>query len=270
VLSKAKALPYKIFLFFVNAVHGRFRMKKLLQEFFKGNKSAASRLISLAENDEEKGRSVMKELKPFLGRAHRVGITGAAGSGKSTLIHGLVGLLRKNGKKVGVIAIDPTSPLTGGALLGDRIRMQGYEKDNGVFIRSMAAREGAGGLSKAATRAASVLDAFGMEVVLIETTGVGQSETAVKDVVHTVVVVLTPGLGDDVQMMKAGLMEIGDVFVVNKGDLMNAEMTAKELENMAAMLPRSAKKPPVIVTTATEEKGVERLLKAIMEHGAES
>jgi LAO/AO transport system kinase len=239
-------------------------MKKLLKELFKGDKSAASRLISLVENDEEKGKSIMKELKPFLGRAHLVGITGAAGSGKSTLIHGLVGLLRKNGKKVGVIAIDPTSPLTGGALLGDRIRMQGHEKDKDVFIRSMAAREGVGGLSKAATRAASVLDAFGMEVVLIETTGVGQSETAVKDVVHTVVVVLTPGLGDDVQMMKAGLMEIGDIFVVNKGDLKNAETTAKELEDLAAMLPQREKKPPIIVTTATEEKGIERLLMAIM------
>ncbi len=238
-------------------------MKKIIQELLQGDKSAAARLISLVEQDRKQSERILMELKPFLGKAHRVGITGGPGSGKSTLISELVGLLRKKNRKVGVIANDPASPLTRGALLGDRIRMLGHEKDAGVFIRSMAAREGEGGLSEASSAAASVLDALGMDVVFIETTGVGQSETAVKGVVDTVVVVLAPGLGDEVQMMKAGILEIADIFVVNKGDLKNAEETANELKKMTALLPMERKRPPIVVTTASQGKGVERLLTAI-------
>jgi len=243
-------------------------MKKLIAALLKGDKLAAARLISSVENDGETRAAIAKALKPFLGRAHRVGITGAPGSGKSTLIQGLVGPLREKGKRVGVLANDPTSPLTGGALLGDRIRMRGHERDEGVFIRSLATRDGRGGLSRAASPAADVLDALGMDVIFIETTGVGQSETAVRDSVHTVVVVLTPQLGDDVQMMKAGIMEIGDIFVVNKGDMKNAAGTARDLENLLYSSPRRGEKPPVIVTTASEGKGIERLLEAVEKAGS--
>jgi LAO/AO transport system kinase len=256
-----------VFLFFV-AAGGRV-MKKLIQQLLKGDKRAAAQLISLLENDGESSSRILRELRPFGGRAHLVGITGAPGSGKSTLIHGLIGLLRKRNKRVGVIAIDPTSPLTGGALLGDRIRMSGHFRDSGVFIRSMATREGKGGLARAAPGAAAVLDGLGMDVVFIETTGVGQSETAVKKSVHTVVVVLTPGFGDAVQMMKAGVMEIGDIFVVNKGDLKNAAATAHELEDTLSATRRGRGKTPVIVTTASKGKGLDRLLDAI-EHTRKS
>ncbi len=241
-------------------------MKKIIRELIEGNKQAAAKLISTVENDRDAARGIIQEIKSFTGRAHIVGITGAPGSGKSTLINGLTGLLRERNKKVGVIAIDPTSPLTGGALLGDRIRMCDHSRDDGVFIRSMATREGAGGLSKAAAHAASILDALGVDVIFVETAGVGQSETAVKDAAHTVVVVLTPASGDDVQMMKAGIMEIGDVFVVNKGDVKNAEGTARLLEDLIHMLPRVVKRPPVIVTVASESKGIKRLLEAIERH----
>ncbi|HAK59568.1 MAG TPA: methylmalonyl Co-A mutase-associated GTPase MeaB [Nitrospiraceae bacterium] len=238
-------------------------MQKLIQELLKGSKNAAARLISIVENENDKRAGIVKALKPHTGRAHIVGITGAPGSGKSTLISGLTGLLRAKKKKVGVIAVDPTSPVTGGALLGDRIRMLDHFLDTGVFIRSMAVREGAGGLSKTALPAAAVLDAFGTDVIFIETAGVGQSETAVKGPVHTVVVVLTPNLGDDVQMMKAGIMEIGDVFVINKGDLKNAAGTARELEQMLLLLPSGRKKPSVLVTAASEGKGIDSLLAII-------
>ncbi len=241
-------------------------MKKLIRELIEGDKQAAAKLISIIENDRDVARGIIQEIKPFTGRAHIVGVTGAPGCGKSTLINGLTGLLRKRNKKVGVIAVDPTSPLTGGALLGDRIRMADHFGDRGVFIRSMATRDGKGGLSRAAVHAASILDALGMEVIFMETTGVGQSETAVKGVAHTVVVVVTPNMGDDVQMMKAGLMEIGDIFVVNKGDLGNAEEAAHELEGMMRMLPRGGKQPPVIITAATEGKGIKKLLEVVERH----
>jgi LAO/AO transport system kinase len=238
-------------------------MKQLIKKLLKGDRRAAAQLISLAENDAKQAVSLEKALQAHTGKAHVIGVTGAPGTGKSTLIHGLIGHLRKTGKKVGVLANDPTSPITGGALLGDRIRMQGYSGDEGVFIRSMATRKGTGGLSPAAQLATAILDALGVDVIFIETTGVGQSETAVRDVVQSVVVVLTPQLGDEVQMMKAGVMEIGDIFVVNKGDAKNAARTADELETVLESAARGRKKPAIIVTTATEGKGLERLLDAL-------
>jgi GTPase len=240
-------------------------MKKLFRELITGDKQVAARLISIVENEGDEARTILQELKPFTGKAHIVGVTGASGSGKSTIINGLTGLLRKKNRKIGVIAIDPTSPITGGALLGDRIRMNEHFGDNGVFIRSMATREGTGGLSRTASDAALILDALGMDVVFIETTGAGQSEIAVKHAVHTVVVVVAPGLGDDIQMMKAGIMEIGDIFLVNKGDLKNAAATARTLENTIPLLFRG-RTPPVVLVSATEGTGMERVLEEIEKH----
>jgi LAO/AO transport system kinase len=240
-------------------------MKKLVRELLKGDKLAAARLISIVENDGDEARSLMQEIRPFTGKAHIVGITGAPGSGKSTIINSLTGLLRKKNKRVGVIAIDPTSPITGGALLGDRIRMRDHFGDRGVFIRSMATRQGTGGLSRTAAAAALVLDALGMDVIFIETTGVGQSETAVRRAVHTVVVVIAPGLGDDIQMMKAGVMEIGDIFLVNKGDLKSAAGTARTLEDTIPML-FHGRTPPVILVSASAGTGMERVLEEMERH----
>ncbi len=213
-------------------------MKKLIQKLLKGNKIAAARLITLIENNTKDRNEILKSLKPHIGKAHIIGITGAPGSGKSTLIDSLIRLLRRNKKTVGVIAVDPTSPITGGSILGDRIRMRNHSMDDGVFIRSMATGGSLGGLSKTALDAALVLDALGKDIIFIETAGVGQSETAVKDIAQTVVLVLTPGLGDDIQMMKAGIMEIADIFVVNKGDLKNADETARSIEDMVSLLPQ--------------------------------
>ena len=241
-------------------------MKKLIQELLKGNKCAAARLITLIENDKKERKEILKALKPHTGSAHIVGITGAPGSGKSTLIDSLIRLLRKNKKTVGVIAVDPTSPITGGSILGDRIRMRNHSMDDGVFIRSMATRGEMGGISQSALDAASVLDAAGYDTILIETTGVGQNETTISDAVHTIVVVLTPNLGDGIQMMKAGIMEIADIFVVNKADLKNAEETAKSIEDMISLLPQKRKRPSVILTVASEGKGIERVLEEIEKH----
>ncbi len=242
-------------------------MDKLIYELLRGSKAAAAQLISIVENNEASARYFMKEVKPYTGKARLIGITGTPGSGKSTLINTLTGVLRKKKKKVGVIAIDPTSPLTGGALLGDRIRMHSHFRDSGVFIRSMATRKGTGGLSQTAGDAAAILDAFGMDIVFIETTGVGQNETAIRNFANIVVVVITPNLGDEIQMMKAGLMEIGDIFVVNKGDLPIAERKAQEIEDILRLLPSGRGRPPVVITTAGEEVGIKRLLEELEKAG---
>ncbi len=235
-------------------------MSKLIRELLRGNKQAAAQLISIIESDRVRAKVVMKKLAPFTGRARIIGITGSPGSGKSTMINSLTGLLRKKKKKVGIIAIDPTSPLSGGALLGDRIRMREHFSDPGVFIRSMASRDGTGGLSRATGNATALLDVLGMDVIFVETTGVGQSETAIKDLAHIIVVVVTPNIGDDVQMMKAGLLEIGDIIAVNKGDLPNAGRKAQELENILRLLPQGGKQPPVMMTAASNGMGIKQLL----------
>ncbi|HSB33511.1 MAG TPA: methylmalonyl Co-A mutase-associated GTPase MeaB [Nitrospirota bacterium] len=240
-------------------------MKDLINRLRRGDKQAAARLISIIESGGDEARSIMQEIMPFTGKAHVVGITGAPGSGKSTIINSLTGLLREKNRKVGVIAVDPTSPVTGGALLGDRIRMQEHSGDRGVFIRSMATRQGTGGLSPPAADAARILDALGMDTVFLETTGVGQSETAVKRAVHTVVVVVAPGLGDDVQMMKAGIMEIGDIFLVSKGDLKSAASTVRALEDTIPLL-FHGRTPPVVLASAATGTGMDRVLEEVEKH----
>ena len=246
-------------------------IKDLIERMLKGDKKATARLITLVENDEEKAREIVKKIYPFTGKAFIVGITGPPGSGKSTLLDKLIKKARQEGKIVGVIAIDPTSPFTGGALLGDRIRMQRHSTDPGVFIRSMATRGSLGGLAKATNDAIKVLDAYGCDVIFVETVGVGQIEVDIVKTADTVVLVTIPGLGDDIQAIKAGLMEIADIFVINKADKEEADKTLFELELMLDLEREKFEKrgwrPKVIKTVATLNKGIDELWSVIKEHG---
>jgi len=198
-----------------------------------------------------------------------VGITGAPGGGKSTLVDVLTGRLRKEGKSVGIVAIDPSSPFSGGAILGDRIRMQKHALDEGVFIKSLATRGHLGGLSRSTIDIVNVMDAMGKDLVLIETVGVGQDETEIVKVAHTNIVVLVPGLGDDIQAIKAGILEIADIFIVNKADREGADRARRELEYVVEMKEYGSDswKPRVLETVAIKEKGVDELLEVVMEHG---
>lgn len=242
----------------------------LIERMFKGDKRATARLITLVENDEEKAREIVKKIYSKTGRAYIIGITGPPGSGKSTLVDKLIKKARDEGNIVGVIAIDPTSPFTGGALLGDRIRMQRHSTDPGVFIRSMATRGSLGGLAKATNDAIKILDAYGCDIIFVETVGVGQIEVDIVKTADTVVLVTVPGLGDDIQAIKAGLMEIADIFVVNKADKEGAEATMFELELMLDLekdkWQKSGWRPPVVSTIAFTNKGVDELWGAINEH----
>lgn len=209
----------------------------------------------------------MRDLYPHTGDAYSVGVTGAPGSGKSTLTDRLVARVRHEGRRVAVLAVDPSSPFSGGALLGDRVRMQGHATDENVFIRSMATRGHLGGLSLAAPEAIRVLDAVGNEIVIIETVGVGQAEVEITDACDTTLVVLNPGWGDAVQAAKAGLMEIADVYVVNKADRPGAKDTVRELKSLLQMSDAEWK-PPIIQTIATKDEGMDELLAAIEKHRA--
>ena len=209
----------------------------------------------------------VKLLYPQTGKAYVIGVTGPAGCGKSTLIYRLASELRKKGKTVGVVAIDPTSPFSGGALLGDRIRMQNLSTDEGVYIRSMATRGTLGGLARATADAVRVLDASGKDVVFVETSGAGQSEVDVIKVAHTVLVVMAPGLGDDIQASKAGMMEIGDIFIVNKADRDNADKAVEEIQAVIELGAQEGRwRPPVIKTTASSGRGTENVIEKIEEH----
>jgi len=225
-------------------------------------------LISLVEDGSGQLREVMAALMPFTGGAHVVGITGAPGVGKSTSTSALVSQLRAQDKRVGVLAIDPSSPFSGGALLGDRIRMQDHALDSGVYIRSMASRGHLGGLSWATPQALRVLDAAGCDVIILETVGVGQSEIEVVGVADTVVVLLAPGMGDGIQAAKAGILEIGDVFVVNKADREGASATSRELRHMISLGHREPGgwRPPVLQTVASRGEGVDKLAEEIDKH----
>ena len=233
-----------------------------------GQPRAVARLISQVEDAAPSLRAVMAALAPLSGRAHIVGITGAPGVGKSTTTSALVGALRARGQRVGVLAVDPSSPFSGGALLGDRIRMQEHATDPEVFIRSMASRGHLGGLAWSTPQALRVLDAAGCDVILLETVGVGQSEVEVVGVADTVAVLLAPGMGDGIQAAKAGILEIGDVFVVNKADRDGADTTARELRHMLTLGERveGAWKPPVVKTVAARGEGIDAVLAGIDAH----
>ena len=225
-----------------------------------GDVRAISRAITAIENHSAEAEELLRQLFPHTGQAYLTGITGAPGTGKSTLVDRLASYHRHQQEPVGVVAVDPTSPYTGGAILGDRIRMQGHASDTGIFIRSMATRGFLGGLARSTAEVALLLDAAGKRQVLIETVGVGQDEIDIVRLADCVLVVLVPGLGDDIQNMKAGLMEIGDIFVLNKADREGADRLEEQLHAMLSLvMPRDGWHPPVIRTVATENRGVEEL-----------
>lgn len=234
-----------------------------------GEARSVARLITLVETESDHLREVSAALAPLVGGAHVVGLTGSPGVGKSTTTSAIVSELRARGRRVGVLAVDPTSPFSGGALLGDRIRMQDHATDPEVYIRSMASRGHLGGLSWATPHAIRVLDAAGCDVVLLETVGVGQSEVEVAGLADTTVVLLAPGMGDGIQAAKAGILEIGDVFCVNKADRDGAATTRRELRTMISMTDREdGWKRPIDLTVATEGTGIDELVDHLDEHAA--
>jgi LAO/AO transport system ATPase len=232
-----------------------------------GERRAIARAITAVENDPARAEMLRDAVAPHLGRAHVVGITGPAGAGKSTLVNALVGELLKRGHTIAVVAIDPSSPFTGGAVLGDRIRMAEHQANERVFIRSLAARGHAGGLSRATAPVIDVLDAAGFDLILVETVGAGQSDVAIANLARTRVVVYPPGLGDEVQALKAGMLEIADILVVNKADLPGADRTARDLLAMPARHGTQSKRP-VMKTVSTTGDGVAKLADAIAERKA--
>ncbi len=242
---------------------------EIVEKIRAGNIRAASRLIRDLEDGIPDSREIIKEIFPFTGKAHVIGLTGSPGAGKSTLIDGIISYFRKNGSRVGVLAIDPTSPFSGGAVLGDRIRMQRHAEDPGVFIRSLASRGTLGGLSRAAADAVHVMDAMGMDYILIETVGAGQQEVDIINHAHTVLVVLVPGMGDEIQTMKAGIMEIADIFVVNKAHCDGAGKLHRDLMIMIDMapFPPGGWRPSIIqVRDVNDASAFENGVKEIAEH----
>jgi LAO/AO transport system kinase len=240
---------------------------ELVERAVTGDRGAVAKLISLVERGGPNADDAVAKLFPCTGTAYTVGMTGAPGAGKSTLTDKLVGRIRRDGQEVGVLAVDPTSPFTGGAILGDRVRMQDHATDPGVFIRSMATRGHLGGLSLATPQAVRVLDAAGKPWILIETVGVGQVEVEIAGAADTTVVVVTPGWGDGVQANKAGLMEIGDVFVVNKADRPGADKTVTEVTMMMSLVEEHGDwVPPIVKTVASRSEGIDELDAAIVKH----
>ena len=239
-----------------------------LDRALSGDTRALGRLLTTVEDGAPKVRELIRELLPRTGQARVIGLTGAPGVGKSTLTAALVGAFRTAGRRVAVLAVDPTSPFTGGALLGDRIRMQEHATDEAVFIRSMATRGHLGGLAAATPQAIRVLDAAGFELVIIETVGVGQAEVAIASLADSVVVLLAPGMGDAVQAAKAGILEVADLFVVNKADKPDAQQVVRDLRNMLALgtIAPGGWKPPIITTTATTGEGLAELVTRLDDH----
>lgn len=242
--------------------------RDLAEEFRAGNVRGLARAITLVERRDPSVRHLLEALGDDVERPRVLGFTGAPGTGKSTLVDALVQLLRARDAAVSVIAVDPNSPYSGGAILGDRIRMQRHALDPKVFIRSMGARGHLGGLSIATREAIRLMGAFGFQYVILETVGVGQSELEVAAIADTTLVVLTPGLGDGVQMIKAGILEVADVFVVNKADLPGAQKTVQEIRAMLNMGPKLAWKPPIVSTVSTRGEGIEAVLEAVAQHRA--
>jgi LAO/AO transport system kinase len=250
---------------------GYIASSELVPKALAGDARAIARLLTRAENGTPESRPAFDTLFRHAGRAHIVGITGVPGSGKSTLVARLVAAIRADGRKVAIVAVDPSSPFSGGAILGDRIRMGDLGGDPGVFVRSMATRGALGGLARGTLEAVDVLDAAGYDVVLIETVGVGQDEVDVARAAHTTVVVSTPGLGDDIQAIKAGILEIADIHVVSKCDRADADRTIADLKNMLALGldgARGAWRPPIVPTSAVRDEGIVELAAAIDRHRA--
>src|SRR3954471_18404911 len=241
---------------------------ELVERARRGDARAVGRLISLVENASPVLREVMAALMPHVGQAWVIGLTGSPGVGKSTSTSVLVSEFRRAGKRVGVLAVDPSSPFSGGALLGDRVRMQEHALDDGVYIRSMASRGHLGGVSWATPQALRVLDAAGCDVVLVETVGVGQAEVEVASLADTTVVLVAPGMGDAIQAAKAGILEIADVFVVNKADRDGADQTVRDLRNMIALAGGGGWKPPIVPTVAVKGEGVDEVVAKLDEHYA--
>ncbi|WP_405723083.1 methylmalonyl Co-A mutase-associated GTPase MeaB [Streptomyces sp. NBC_01537] len=243
----------------------------LVEQARQGRPRAVARLISLVEGASPQLRDVMAALAPLTGGAYVVGLTGSPGVGKSTSTSALVSAYRRAGKRVGVLAVDPSSPFSGGALLGDRVRMSDHASDPGVFIRSMATRGHLGGLAWAAPQAIRVLDAAGCDIVLVETVGVGQSEVEIAAQADTCVVLLAPGMGDGIQAAKAGILEIGDLYVVNKADRDGADSTARELNHMLALGESRAPgdwRPPIVKTVASRGEGIDEVVASLEKHRA--
>lgn len=241
-------------------------IKELADGVIRGEKRSLARAITVVENNPGGTRELLGYIYPHTGGAYIIGVTGSPGVGKSTLVYSLARYYRSLGKKVGVLAVDPTSPFTGGAILGDRIRMSGGEIDQGLYIRSLASRGHLGGLSEAASDALALIDAAGYEIILLETVGTGQAEVEVMRFAHTVLVTLVPGLGDEIQAIKAGILEIGDVFVVNKADRDGMDKTVLEIEMMLDLAPLVSYRPRVIRTVASKDEGIEELVKEIERH----
>lgn len=240
---------------------------ELVKQLLKGNRRAAARLMTLAESLSPEAHGAIKQLYPHTGKAHIIGVTGPPGSGKSTLVDKLIEQFRAQKLTVGVVAVDPSSPFTGGALLGDRIRMNRFANDHDVFIRSMGSRGSLGGLAWATHDIVHILDALGKDIILVETVGAGQAEVDIIQIAETVVLLSIPGLGDDIQTIKAGIMEIGDIFVINKADIDGADRRYVELQT-ALNLDQASEgwQPLILKVIATTGEGVEELAKAIRDH----
>ncbi len=244
-------------------------MKDFFKKVLVREQGSIAKLLRLIEKGDSSSLEVLKCLYPHTGKAHIVGITGLPGSGKSTIINTLIESFRKSGKTVAVIAVDPTSPYTGGAFLGDRIRMQKHSTDPGIFIKSISTSGWHGGISRATTKMITVMDAAGFDIVLVETVGVGQAEVDIASLVHTTVVVLVGGLGDYIQVIKAGILEIADIFVINKidkNDAQDLEYNLKSLRDISGDSPGISWDPPVLLTQATGKKGIGKLLETINTH----
>jgi len=241
-------------------------VEKLISRALEGDHRSMARLISLVESESPQAEHIMRRIYPHSGKAHIIGLTGSPGAGKSTLADKVIAAFKGLGKTIGVIAVDPSSPFTGGAILGDRLRMQQHAVDPDVFIRSMGTRGSLGGLSRSTQEAALILDACGKDVVIIETVGVGQSEIDIVKIADTVGLILVPGMGDDIQIMKAGIMEIADVFIVNKADRDGADRVSTEVNMMLDLLGMRPWRPPVLKTIAERGEGVAEVVSEIVRH----